>query len=238
MRKPLLYRKLGKYYNFIYSFKDYKKEAKYLKTLVKKYKKSAGNELLDAACGSGIHLKYLKDSFSCMGFDLNDSILAVAKKNIMGVKFRKADMVMFNLHKKFDVITCLFSAIGYAKTYPNLKKTMLNFSKHLKKGGVVIIEPWISPSNFRSGHSDLRTYSSKDLKIARISISKRVGTFSRLEMCYLILEKNKIKYFKDFHELGLFDVNKTLKIMKEVGFVPIFLKKGFGDRGLYVGVKN
>jgi UDP-N-acetyl-D-mannosaminuronate dehydrogenase len=32
----------------------------------------------------------------------------------------------------------------------NLEKTMKSFAKHLKKGGVVIIEPWFTKSIYKA----------------------------------------------------------------------------------------
>lgn len=43
-------------------------------------KKSDGNELRDVDCGSGLHLKCLKESFSCTGVDCSEGVLNVAKK--------------------------------------------------------------------------------------------------------------------------------------------------------------
>jgi hypothetical protein len=41
------------------------------------------------------------------------------------------------------------------------------------------------------------------------------------------------------HELGFFEIYKTLAIMKKAGFQTKFLKKGLmKDRGLFVGVKQ
>lgn len=152
MKKQMLYRELAKYYDLIYSFKDYKKEAVRIKAIISKYKKSEGKALLDVACGTGHHLEYLKDEFSCMGVDISNEILKVARKNIEGVVFEQADMTKLNLGKRFDVITCLFSSIGYVKTYTNLRRTIQSFAKHLKKGGVVLIEPWFTKSTFIEGY--------------------------------------------------------------------------------------
>lgn len=86
----------------------------------------------------------------------------------------------------------------------------------------------------------MNTYDGEDIKIARLNISKIEGNLSVLDMHYLIAERNKeIKYYKDRHELGLFEIDKTLEFMKEAGFKPEFLKKGLmKDRGLYIGVKK
>jgi hypothetical protein len=58
-------------------------------------------------------------------------------------------------------------------------------------------------------------------------------------MHYLVAERGEsVKHFVDRHELGLFEIDKTLMIMKKAGFQAKFLKKGLmKDRGLLVGVK-
>lgn len=72
-------------------------------------------------------------------------------------------------------------------------------------------------------------------------------------MHYLVAEKNKdVKYFEDRHELGLFEVDKTLEIMKKASFWAKFIKSNLmkrkkigsrtkflkGGRGLFVGIKK
>ncbi|MEK6983027.1 MAG: class I SAM-dependent methyltransferase [Nanoarchaeota archaeon] len=239
MKKELLYRELAKYYDLIYSFKDYKKDAKRILKLISRYKKSKGKDLLDVACGTGQHLNYLRKKFSCTGMDINSQMLRIAKNRLKNMIIIKANMTNFEFNKKFDVITCLFSSIGYAKTHTQLIRTINNLSRHLKKGGIVIIDGWIKPELFNVGFLHLDTYNSDKLKIVRMGISRRKGNKSILEMNYLIGEGKRIKHFKDLHELGLFEVSKFLKIMKNAGLRAIFLKKGFlEDRGVYVGVKS
>lgn len=148
--EQILYKDLARYYDLIYSWKDYEKESYKIVDLVNKFKKSNGNKLLDVACGTGHHLKYLKKCYSCTGVDYNSGILKVARKEVRGVKFKKSNMIDLDMNKKYDIITCLFSSIGYVKTYSNLKKTIKKFSEHLKQGGVVIIEPWFTPSFYKT----------------------------------------------------------------------------------------
>jgi ubiquinone/menaquinone biosynthesis C-methylase UbiE len=240
MKKQVLYRELARYYDLIYSFKDYRKEVVRIKALISKYRKSEGKDLLDVACGTGHHLNYLKEEFSCMGVDISNDILEIARNNVKGVVFKQADMITLNLGREFDVITCLFSSIGYLKTYANLRKTVRNFSKHLKKGGIVLIEPWFTKSTYIPGYPHMDTYSSKELKIARLNVSELRGSLSVMDMHYLVAEKNKdVKHFVDRHELGLFEIQKTLAIMKETGLRAKFLKNELmRDRGLFVGIKQ
>ena len=156
------------------------------------------------------------------------------------VDFKTADMVSFDLNDQFDIITCLFSSIGYVKSYDNLEKTIMNFKKHLKVGGLVIIEPWFTKSGYMVGLPSMTTYDGEDIKIARLNTTARDKDLSVMEMHYLIVEKNKdVEYFVDRHELGLFETSKFLKIMNNIGFKAEFLNDGLmKGRGLYIGINS
>lgn len=240
MSKKSIFTELAKYYDLMYSWKEYKNEANKIKSLIKKHKKSNGNDLLEVACGTGKHVQYFKDSFSILATDANKGMLAIAQKNTPDVTFKLVDMIHLNLHKTFDVIICLFSSIGYVKNYKNLSKTIEGFARHLKKGGVVIIEPWYTESSYLTGLPTMTTYDGEDIKIARLCISKKRGILSVMDMHYLIAEKDKnMRHFIERHELAMFDIDKVLAIMQKNGLKANFLKNGLmKDRGLYVGVKK
>jgi ubiquinone/menaquinone biosynthesis C-methylase UbiE len=240
MAKQILHGKLAKYYDRLYSFKDYLDEAVRLQNLIMKYLESGGNSLLDVACGTGLHLKYLKDDFSCTGVDISKNMLKIARKNAKGVIFKEADMKNLRLGKQFDVILCLLSSIGYAKTAAGLEKTVQNFCKHLKKGGLALIEPSYSKSAYVSGEPRVTSYDGKELKIARINYTNFRQATAVLNMHLLIAERGKdAKYFLDKHELGLFGINKTLRVMKDAGLKSKYLKNGLmPGREIFVGIKK
>ncbi|NPD90620.1 MAG: class I SAM-dependent methyltransferase, partial [Asgard group archaeon] len=182
MKKEALYKSLAKYYDLIYTWKDYKKEAEEIKKLIDKYKSSTGNQLLDVACGTGSHIMHFVDDFDCVGVDLNPEMLEFAKEKAPKAKFIEADMIHLELDQEFDVILCLFSSIGYVKTEENLRKTIAGFTKHLKKGGVVMIEPWLTKEIYRTGSPHMNTYDGETTKIARVNVSE--------------LKEEKISYFE------------------------------------------
>ncbi len=237
--KPV-FNQLAPYYDLIYAWKDYQKEANRIKSLIKKYKKSDGNDLLEVACGTGKHTQYLKDDFLILGTDANKSMLTIAQKSNPDVKFKQVDMVKMDLSNTFDAIICLFSSIGYVKTYKNLSATIKNFSQHLNKGGVVIIEPWFTESAYITGLPSMTIHDGKDIKIARLCVCKKRGILSVMDMHYLIAEKNQtMKHFIERHELAMFDVDKVLSIMEKNSLKAQFLNNGLmKDRGLYIGVKK
>ena len=237
--KQTPYTDLARYYDLIYSWKDYKKEAATIQRLIVKYKRSKGNDLLEVACGTGRHIQYLKANFRVLGTDRSVGMLGVARKNVKGALFKRADMVTLNLGREFDVITCLFGSIGYVKTYTDLKRTLQNFGRHLKKGGVVIIEPWLTKEMFKKGHPSMTTYGGDDIKIARLCVSEVRGSISIMDMNYLVAERNKaVKHFIDRHELGMFESQRILEFMRQAGLRAEFIRNGLMEgRGLYIGVK-
>ena len=240
MSKQMLHNQLAKYYDRVYSFKDYLDEAVRLQNAIIKYSESGGNTLLDVGCGTGLHLKHLKDDFVCTGIDISKNMLKIARKNAKGVTFKEADMKTLKLGKQFDVIICLLSSIGYVKTTASLEKTIKNFSMHLKKGGLALIEPSHAKSAYVSGEPRITTYNGKDAKIARVNFTKIRQATAVLNMHILISERGKdAKYFLDTHELGLFGINNTLRIMKTAGLKSKYLKNGLmTGRELFVGIKK
>ena len=233
------YRKLAEYYDLIYSFKDYKKEAEEISKLILKYKKNEGKSLLDVGCGTGLHIKYLKPSYDCVGVDLNEEMLKIARRNVKGVKFLQGNMLSLNIKQKFDVVTCLFSAIGYAKTAAQLRNTLSGFYKHLNPGGICIIDAWFDKEHWRVGSVHLRSYDGDTVKISRVGYSAIKGEMSILDEHYLIAEKNKgVMYIQDKSELRLTEREEFLQLLEEAGFKPILLKKAIMGRDRYIGIKE
>ena len=125
MKEQLIYKDLAKYYDLIYESrgKDYEQEVKKIESVIDKYKSSKSKKLLEVACGTGKHLKYFSKHYECTGVDINQGILDIAKRNAPNVKLVQADMAKLDLEEKFDIITCLFSSIGYITSIKDFKRT-------------------------------------------------------------------------------------------------------------------
>ena len=233
-------KELAKYYDLIYSGKNYEKEAGHLKDLILKNKKSKGISLLEVACGTGRNLEYIENDFKCIGLDLNKEMLKVARKRLRKTRLIQGNMIDFNLNQKFDVITCMFSSIGYLKTYDNLEKTLNNFSRHLNKVGVLVIEPWFTKRGYKVGKPGMVVYDGDDIKIARLNVSMAKGNISIMEMHHLIAERGRpVKNIASKEELGMFEIPVFLKMMRKAGLSARFIdKKPWEGRGILIGVKR
>ena len=234
------YGELAKYYDLLYEWKDYAKEARIIEQLIARYKITAGNTLLDVGCGTGKHLQHLSGRFACVGMDVSEPMLEQARRNVEGVRFVRGDMVSFNMGKKFDVILCLFSSIGFVKTYPKLARTLRNFAEHLKDGGVVIIEPWLTKETASDEYISVLTQGSDEVKIARVDHSRVKDGLSIIDEKIVVVEKGRgIRSYSDRMVLALFEKDEFLRLMRKAGFEARYLKKSLAPgRGLYVGVRR
>ena len=239
MERESLYSELSRYYDLIYHNKDYEGESERLLEIIEKEKKSNGKKLLDIGCGTGGHLKYLSDHFYCSGLDLNEGILSVAREKLDGVDLVQGDMCDFKLNRKFDVIISIFGTMGYCRTKENLEKAIENISIHLVPGGLFLMEPWFDKESFVDGLPFMQTYNGEDLKIARVSSSRKMGDLSRIDMHYLIAERGSdVEYFSDVHELGLFGIEDTKEILEKNSFTVRFDRDGIGGyQGLFIASK-
>ncbi len=143
----IVLRHSAEFYDALYSLKDYATEADAVHELIQKRCPSA-RSLLDVACGTGKHLERLQGAYIVEGVDLDERLLAGAGARLPGVPLHATDMHDFNLGRRFDAITCLFSAIGYARTIEGLTDSVRTMARHLEPHGVLIIEPWYTPETW------------------------------------------------------------------------------------------
>ena len=66
-----MYAGVARYYDKIYSFKDYAAEAGRLTDVIRSHLHTGGKRLLDVACGTGRHLEYLREQFDVEGLDIS-----------------------------------------------------------------------------------------------------------------------------------------------------------------------
>jgi len=215
--------------------KDYAIEAGIIHALIQQHKQTSGNLLLDVACGTGLHIGPLRGYYQLEGLDLDEKMLEMARQKYPDVPFHHGDMLNFELGRTFDAITCLFSSIGYVKTISRLNQAIGNMARHLKPGGVLLVEPWFTPENWNTGTVHATLVDEPDLKIARMNISKRKGRLSFFTLHYLVGTPEGIKHFTEMHELGLFTVDETLSAFRAAGLEVHHDPAGLTGRGLYIG---
>jgi SAM-dependent methyltransferase len=230
----MMYAEIAQYYDKIYSFKDYYKEVQILIGAVYTYGRSPGNRLLDVACGTGRHLQYLGRQFAVEGLDISAEMLELARRRNPGVPFHQGDMKDFDLGRAFDVVTCLFSSIGYVKTLERLTQALACMANHLVPGGILVIESWFTPQTWHPDTVHGLFIDEPELKIARVNTSLVDGRISYFDLHYLIGTPKGTEHYVEHHELGLFETEEIREVLTVLGLEVDYDEDGLTERGLFV----
>ena len=228
------YGKAAKYYDLIYSFKDYDVEAAKIREVIQR-EHSGARSILDVACGTGEHAKRLARNFSVDGLDIEPEFVKIAQSKLQYGFVTAGDMRNFKLARKYDVVQCLFSSIGYLTRGDDVIAALRCFSEHLLPGGIVIVEPWITPDKFEGGLPSMAPPVDKaDIKICRMHVSERKGNISLLNFHYLVATRLGVERLNESHELALYSVEEMLAFFRAAGLNAEHDPVGIFGRGLYV----
>jgi SAM-dependent methyltransferase len=232
-----VFRASARFYDAIYGFKDYEGEAAAIDQRIQRARPGAST-LLDVACGTGGHLRYLHERYVCEGVDLAEEQLAIARERLPDVPLHLADMTSFDLGRRFDAVVCMFSSIGYAGTLEGLHAAIAAMAAHLNPGGVLIVEPWLEPDAWEDGHLSFLAVDEDDIKIARMARSETDGRLAVMAFEYLVLtHEHDVEHFVERHELALFTVAEYLRAFAAAGLDAEHDPEGLIGRGLYTAVR-
>jgi SAM-dependent methyltransferase len=221
-------------YDLFYDWKDYAAESVKIREIVA-VRNPRARSLLDVACGTGVHLDHLRRWYAVEGLDIDERLLAVAARRLPGVPLHRGDMRDFDLGRTFDVVTCLFSSIGYVQTVEALERTVATLERHLAPSGVLIVEPWLSPETFDPKHiGRLILVDRPDLQAVRMNGSRTDGTLSILDFHYLVARPGSIEHLTETHTLGLFTDEQYRSAFERAGLSVEHDPEGLMGRGLWI----
>ena len=233
-----MFTKTAAFYDAMYSAKDYPAESDALRAHIAANQRSGGTDLLDVACGTGLHLELLRNGFEVCGIDLDPRLLAVARERLPDVPFIEGDMRTFALGRKFDVVTCLFAAIGYMRTRRDLRRAVGTMAGHLKPGGVLLVEPFLFVDDLKLGQASARFVDLPDLKIARMSVTEIRARTCVWDFRYLVATSGGgVQRFSERHVFSLFSKGDYLEAFRLAGLETDFDEQGLAGRGLFIGLR-
>lgn len=225
-------------YDAEYAFKDYAGEAAAILRIVHERAPGA-RTLLDVACGTGRHLEHLRRELECEGADLDEGLLAVARARLPGVPLHPADMRELELGRRFDVVTCLFSAIGFVGGPAGLAAAATALARHVAPGGLLLVEPWLTPGTWIPGRPHVLAHDESGLALARVSLSGlRDERVSTTEMHYVVATAAGVEHFVELHELYLFTDDELRAAFERTGLEVEHDAEGLTGRGLWLGSRR
>jgi ubiquinone/menaquinone biosynthesis C-methylase UbiE len=221
-------------YDAIYHFKNYGRECEILREIIDAAVPGA-RTVLDVACGTGEHAKFLKEKYAIDGVDLNEEYLRAARLKNPAGKYTRADMTDFDLGTTYDVVTCLFSAIGYVRTVDRMSRAIACMARHVRPGGVLIVEPWLTHESYNPGGTFIHAGEIGTDKVCRMSLSRQEEHLSVVLMHYLRTTADSIEHYSERLELGLFSREEMTRVFESAGMDVRYHNEGLMGRGLYLG---
>jgi SAM-dependent methyltransferase len=206
----------------------------------------AAASLLDVACGTGAHLEALRSRFrEIAGTDLSAEMLAQARARLgEDVDVVQSDMRHLSLGRRFDAITCLFSAVGYLPDVAGLDQAIAAMARHLNRGGVLVVDGWVLPEAWRGadGERNLHPHLATEPGRAacRMGLAWREGKVTHVHMEYLVADAavGTIEHLSEDHTMVLFSRDEYLTAFERAGLHADILPSAWDGRDRYVAVNS
>jgi SAM-dependent methyltransferase len=220
--------------------KDYSAEAGEIAALVRRARPHS-RTLLDIACGTGEHARYLSEvhGFEVDGIDISPDMIARARAKCPRGRFDIADMASFQLGRCYDGLLCMFSAIGHVVTLPRLRDTLACMRAHLAPGGVAVVQPYLTPDAIPKLGTREYCFESGDLKVRRTRFAELDGRCHRVSYHYNIEGPDGMREADEVEEWGLFTRDEMLATFSAVGLAATYDPSGWSDatgRGIYIAL--
>lgn len=225
------YGKFAKVYDELMVDFDYEEWFLYIENIFKKYNKNPQN-ILEMACGTGNLSYYLaKGRYNLTCFDISEDMLAHAYEKLRkykNVDIMKADMIDFNLNKKFDSVISICDSINYIKNKDNLEKVFKNVYDHLEKDGIFIFD---INSYYKLKHIIGNNTFVEDSEDVFYIWENFYDEFDDLCDFYLtfFFKKDDISYerFDEHHIEKAYKTLEVVEILEKIGFKKIDFYQAF-----------
>ncbi len=138
----------ARHYDLLYKDKDYRREADFFNSLIKKYGLKSTKDILSFGAGTVNHEQFLvKKGYVIDGVELSAEMVMLGKSKIKkeklrGVSLVKGDMRDFSSTKRYDAVLAMFNIVAYCKGLKDMERFVASASKALKPGGVLVFDCW------------------------------------------------------------------------------------------------
>jgi hypothetical protein len=115
-----------------------------------------------------------------------------------------------------------------------MNRAIACMARHVKPGGVLIVEPWLTPDDWKPGASFIHSGEIGADKVCRMSHSSQQGNLSVLLLHYLRSRPDGIEHYSERHELGLFTRDEMTRAFESANMQVRYDAEGLMGRGLYL----
>jgi SAM-dependent methyltransferase len=216
----------SKYYDLLYSDKEYLLETEYVIKRLKELSSIKLDYMLELGGGSGNHAVHFSKFFKEIhGVELSHNMVKIAQsRNIPKYNVLQGDIS--NIHfpdKHFDCAVSLFHVVSYLNTNEQLLNCFTSINKQLKQNGIFIFDVWFTPAvYFLKPETRVKKIQNKEISVTRIAQSTIDYQSSIVNVNYSIfvedLDTKEFFKFEETHNMRHFTINEIQLIANFTGF--------------------
>src|SRR3989344_1210864 len=218
-------------YDAMYRVEDthfwYRGMQKISEMLLRKYlPHESGNMILDAGCGTGGAMQWLKPFGKVYGFDISDLAIQYCKKRgLKNVVVGTVESIPF-APKMFDIVVCL--DVLYHKQVKNDRQSLKELCRVLKPGGLLVIRVpaynWLHSYHDVAVHAKHR-YSAGEVEklLLESGFAVKQTTYANMLLFPLSLVMRIVdRMFPSHHETS--DVKPIHPILNTLFYFPLWIE--------------
>lgn len=216
----------SKYYDLLYTNKDYESESNYILNILKNYSNYQITSILELGGGTGKHAHYFtKSDIDVFGVELSSSMVEIAEGlNLDRYQVKQGDIRQnhYDGHQ-FDCAVSLFHVISYLQTNDDVIACFNSVNQQLKPGGLFVFDVWFTPAVYSlKPETRVKKIGDIEYSIVRLAESSVNATFNIVDVNYTIfIKQNKtgeINEINELHSMRHFSYNEMLLICELTGF--------------------
>jgi dTDP-3-amino-3,4,6-trideoxy-alpha-D-glucopyranose N,N-dimethyltransferase/N-dimethyltransferase len=98
-----------------------------------------------------------------------------------------------------------------------MRSAIANMTRHVRKGGLFILEPYFTPEQYWNERLVLDTVEDSEGKIARMYTTGLSGRLCTSTVHYLIGTKKEVLHFTEYQELALYTADEYSAALEDSG---------------------
>ncbi len=189
-----------------------------------------GQHILDVPCGTGRHMaEFAKKGLHITGVDINPELLRIAGKSLTKYK-NSTHLIRGNMsslkrfYKKFDVVTNLFTSIGYFDSDQKNENIIKELLKCLKPGGHLVIETTNGDYLMRNWSPNYWHRRGQKI-IAEIRNFDSHTKYNEGIQCFLDLQTGNVS--AHYHRLRIYRGAELVRLVRKLGVRNVKLYENF-----------
>lgn len=170
------------------------------------------DRVLDLACGSGRHARYLGQRWWTSGVDLSEVLLRIAQRKTVPARLVRADIRALPYRDAcFDLVVNLFTSFGYFETDEEHEAVIHDVAQITRKRGTFVLD-YLNSSHVRQ---HLVPFDSTTIGKHSVAQRRSITDDGRFVVKHIVL-RDKDKEF--IERVRLFDKAQLVGMLERAGF--------------------